>query len=787
MPIRFLNTVDLTVTSSILKTDANGVIVAAVAGTDYINTVTSAMVTTALGYTPVPTTRTLTINGTALDLSADRSWTISTITGNAGSATVLQTARTLTIGNTGKTFNGSANVSWTLAEIGAYAATNPSGYITSSGNISGYAGSLEREDNRTISPSELTAGRLKFGFTSWSNNNTAPYADFLHLRSYTDASGGNDNLVMFRKDAIGMRVWQQSWGSATAYSSFKDVAFTDSSITGNAGSATVLQTARTINGTSFNGSADITTANWGTARTITIGNTGKSVNGSANVTWTLAEIGAQAALTNPVTGTGTTNYLPKFTGATTIGNSQVFDNGTNVGIGTTSPSQKLHVVGNGLYTGNLDVGHSVSTGDAAINLGTGRTGNGFAYIDLIGDTTYTDYGLRILRNNGGANTTSSIVHRGTGDFSIQNNEAANLVFLTAATERMRITSAGNVGIGTTAPSSKLDVQLSSYDGITLSRAAQSGGSYIQGRSYDTSNVFRTSARIVLGAVAATNAADGFITFNTYSANTENERMRITSAGNVGIGTTSPTNQLTVTTATNAVDVVRLNNTGGDSGSVQGVTHLAINHFNSGTNPSTRITAYQDGVSGWPGGMYFSTRSLNTDSAPVERMRITSTGNVGIGTSSPNALYRTTITTGAGQTGALQTTGSVNINSGALAVGSITPSGTAGRIDASNDIVAFSTSDRRFKENITPISNALDKVKTLTGVEFDWKQETKDYHGYVGHDVGVIAQEVQAVLPEAVRTNHNGYLSVRYEKMIALLVEANKELAARVEELEKKLK
>jgi hypothetical protein len=115
------------------------------------------------------------------------------------------------------------------------------------------------------------------------------------------------------------------------------------------------------------------------------------------------------------------------------------------------------------------------------------------------------------------------------------------------------------------------------------------------------------------------------------------RIFINNVGNVGVGTTSPTNRLTVTTATNAVDVLRLNNTGGDSGSVQGVTHLAINHFNSGTNPSTRITAYQDSTSGWPGGMYFSTRSLNTDSAPVERMRITSGGNVGIGTTSPQYM------------------------------------------------------------------------------------------------------------------------------------------------------
>ncbi len=67
------------------------------------------------------------------------------------------------------------------------------------------------------------------------------------------------------------------------------------SLSGNATTATTLQTARTINGTSFNGSANITTANWGTARTLTIGNTGKSVNGSANVSWSLSEIGAAAA------------------------------------------------------------------------------------------------------------------------------------------------------------------------------------------------------------------------------------------------------------------------------------------------------------------------------------------------------------------------------------------------------------------------------------------------------------------------------------------------------------
>lgn len=87
---------------------------------------------------------------------------------------------------------------------------------------------------------------------------------------------------------------------------------TTGSISGNAATATTLATARTINGTSFNGSANITTANWGTARTITIGSTGKSVNGSGNVSWSLSEIGAAAS-------SHTHSYLP-LSGGTLTGN-----------------------------------------------------------------------------------------------------------------------------------------------------------------------------------------------------------------------------------------------------------------------------------------------------------------------------------------------------------------------------------------------------------------------------------------------------------------------------------
>jgi hypothetical protein len=184
-------------------------------------------------------------------------------------------------------------------------------YLTSVTNISGYSGTLISEDNRTISPSELGANRLKFGFTSWANNNTSPYADFIHLRSYQDASGGSDNLIMFKKSGIGMRIWQQTYGSTTAYSTFKDVAFTDSDISGNAATATTLQTTRTINGTNFNGSANIETSYWGATRTLTIGNTGKTVNGSGNQSWSLAEIGAYPS-TNP------NGYISSYTETDTL-------------------------------------------------------------------------------------------------------------------------------------------------------------------------------------------------------------------------------------------------------------------------------------------------------------------------------------------------------------------------------------------------------------------------------------------------------------------------------------
>ena len=130
--------------------------------------------------------------------------------------------------------------------------------------------------------------------------------------------------------------------------------------------------------------------------------------------------------------------------------------------------------------------------------------------------------------------------------------------------------------------------------------------------------------------------------------------------------------------------------------------------------------------------------------------------------------------------------------GSLGVGTGVPiNNTAGRITATNDIVAYASSDKRLKENIRPIPWAVDKVKQINGVCFDWiplsEEEEKTIHGNKGEDIGVIAQEIEAVLPELVVTRDNGYKAVKYEKIVALLIEAIKEQQGEIDELRRKIK
>ena len=109
----------------------------------------------------------------------------------------------------------------------------------------------------------------------------------------------------------------------------------------------------------------------------------------------------------------------------------------------------------------------------------------------------------------------------------------------------------------------------------------------------------------------------------------------------------------------------------------------------------------------------------------------------------------------------------------------------GEIQASGNITAYASSDRRLKENIKPIPNALEKIDKVNGVEFDWKVGFEKSHSYTGHDIGLIAQEVEEVLPDIVVTRDDGYKAIRYEKMVALLLQAIKELKNEILELKNK--
>lgn len=140
-------------------------------------------------------------------------------------------------------------------------------------------------------------------------------------------------------------------------------------------------------------------------------------------------------------------------------------------------------------------------------------------------------------------------------------------------------------------------------------------------------------------------------------------------------------------------------------------------------------------------------------------------------------------------------GSPLTSSGAISTSSFATTGSnifignqivTGSITATSDITAFSTSDKQLKDNIILIPNSLEKITKIGGYTFDWNNKQNIYE--VGsHDIGVIAQELEEILPEVVITRDNGYKAVRYEKIVPLLIEAIKELKNEVDELKSKIK
>ena len=128
------------------------------------------------------------------------------------------------------------------------------------------------------------------------------------------------------------------------------------------------------------------------------------------------------------------------------------------------------------------------------------------------------------------------------------------------------------------------------------------------------------------------------------------------------------------------------------------------------------------------------------------------------------------------------TGNAHFSTSITVTGKITSSSD---IRSYGDVSAYFTSDEKFKENVTQIPNALEKVNALAGVEFDWTDEYINNHGGLDdyfirkHDVGVLAQQLEKVLPEAVITRPDGTKAVRYERVVPLLIQAINELSSKV--------
>lgn len=139
-------------------------------------------------------------------------------------------------------------------------------------------------------------------------------------------------------------------------------------------------------------------------------------------------------------------------------------------------------------------------------------------------------------------------------------------------------------------------------------------------------------------------------------------------------------------------------------------------------------------------------------------------------------------------------GALNVKRGGATInGNTTIDGdtlVSGNISATGDIVSFITSDSRLKNDQTPISGSLQKISTLDPIEFNW---SKQQNTYIGRDIGLIAQQVKAIAPEIVTKRPDGYLAMKYDKMVPLLVGAIQdqqkiidEMRSEIEELKSKI-
>lgn len=477
-----------------------------------------------------------------------------------------------------------------------------------------------------------------------------------------------------------------------------------------------------------------------------------------------------------IDSTLTTANLVTTTNTATIGTAAYFVANGNLGIGTSSPAAKLEVNG-----GIISRAIASEGGEISFN----NPDN--ASVGLYVDVSVADTGrIFQVRNN-------SLIQIGqlTGTGGI-------ITLHTEASERVRVAANGNVGIGTSSPGQKLAVIGTSGDVVTFGGTgsvsatlyASNGDNRYQSITYGPSSTARYPGYNIIHYTSNATGGDsgGYPVLEMYRL-----------GGNNSVTFATPTNTILSGLSTNG------------SNSTSSLSATRIETVSEAAFTTTATAAIR-----------FTTTNAGTQ---AERMRISANGNVGIGTSSPNATLAVSgtanisgnvVVSGTSATFANTITVSVNNTTGGGIIladdgdivdlndgyctmrftsgvkvysGNKTGSarillGSDGAITANSNITAYgNASDINLKENIVRIENALDKVCKLGGYHFN-------YIGKTDKLVGVIAQEVQEVFPELVykynTENDDESIAVRYSHITAVLIEAIKEQQVQIAKLREEI-
>jgi hypothetical protein len=367
--------------------------------------------------------------------------------------------------------------------------------------------------------------------------------------------------------------------------------------------------------------------------------------------------------------------------------------------------------------------------------------------------------------------------------------ADTIGFSEGGAECARFDSSGNLGVGTSSPATKLNVAISAANETTsaLRLTNLNAAGYGIGIEFaDELSSGRVAARIA--TITPGTSATGDLYFQTRTASALTEKMRLDSSGNLLVGRTSANGTfpgLQVGDITTGKNILLTSSSAGNNGVIQFRDTADGNAF--------QVAATTTGIS-----LYgYGARSMQFYTNDAERARIDTSGYVGIGTSSPSSYGALAVRKGVAGTwlgvtsnSSFHTSDALNssiymmhssANSGSAFICSdaggrlqmFCSSSATGGVYLGNGATSWtSASDERVKENLVPIENGLAKVASLRTVTGNYiNDESKKSRAFL------IAQDVEAVLPEAVDHSNPDELGLSYTDVIPLLVAAIKEQSA----------